>query len=259
MRVAVLGAGPTGLVAAHTAQRLGAHVTIITKEDKPSFISGAQVLHKPISGLKINQDSFDVRYHKTGSRAGYALKVYGSATAPCSWDLYPEGTLTSWPLRETYSHLWRELYMNMLFTELDPDMVEVLSEQFDLVFSSLPLPAIVQPPNYDLFTYQNVWIVQEERMPLKNNDHWIHYLGDMDSEPYRTSLINGYYGVEYSHQPEERQDAVHVRKPLTVQGGDSARSELVPENVKLIGRYGKWQKGVLVHHAERDVEQELEK
>jgi len=260
MRVAVLGAGPAGLVAAHTAQRMGAKVTIITKEDKPSYISGAQVLHKPISGLDIEQNSFDVQYIKTGTREGYAEKIYGDREAPCSWDLYPEGVMASWSLREVYAHLWDQLYMNMIFSEITHRSVENVSDQFELVFSSLPLPFISQSREEHLFTHQNVWIsqVQPESMPLEGG-HWIHYLGDDTSVPYRMSYINGYYGIEYSLPPvDETLEYVRVSKPLAVTGGDETRARIVPGNVKLVGRYGKWQKGVLVHHSEQDVEKEME-
>lgn len=255
MKVAVLGCGPAGLIAAHTAERLGHNVHVFSRLVK-SNPSGAQVLHQPVKGLEIKP--FYVEYHKFGSRGGYAEKVYGNPEAPCSWDLYPAGVMNAWPMRETYDELWLRFGYRVRDLDLDNAQVQMLAMQYDKVFSTVPLPQIMPRMEWDIFSQQPVWISQG-KVDRPNKAEFIHYVGTPRPDWYRHSLIRSYASWEFSHEPVPGWpfDYVKIQKPLDVVGGDDTRRDLVPENVVLVGRYGEWRKGRLAHHAQEVVEEEL--
>lgn len=258
MKVVVLGAGPAGLIAAHTACRLGHDVTIITMEDKPSVISGAQILHEPVTGINAGP-GFEIMYIKQGTQEGYAEKVYGSPDAVCSWPLYPDGPMEAWPMIHTYAELWKMHHGRMIFAEMDYHRVDRLRQRFDAVFSSIPLPQIMHSPEWELFSQQAVWI---STLYEAGEGDWIIYHGE-DAPQYRSSQIRGIMHVEYPNEKAVHRTGVplpnlrRVVKPLDVDGGDETRQGIVPDGVHLVGRYGQWRKGVLAHHAQTQVEEVL--
>jgi hypothetical protein len=70
----------------------------------------------------------------------------------------------------------------------------------------------------------------------------IHYYGD-DAECYRSSWIGAHKSIEYpSNARLTGPAAVAVEKPLSFAGAPDPR-------VNMVGRYGQWQKGVLVDDA----------
>lgn len=256
MKVAVLGCGPAGLIAAHAARHLGHKVSVYSRLEK-SVIRGAQVLHAPVEGLDNLSDPFDVNYHKIGDAEGYADKIYGTPNAPTSWETYPEGPMQAWSLMIYYNHLWSQWEASIFDTELSYGQASAIADRHDMVFSTVPLPSIMRSPEWDIFIQQPVNIMSKPMVfnPGPWDGDWIEYDGS-ESPWYRRSMINGWYSEEY---PEEVEVAgtVRITKPLDVVGGDTTRKEIVPAGVTLVGRYGEWRKGRLVHHAQEAVQEAL--
>lgn len=261
MRVAVLGCGPAGLIAAHTAERLGHDVVVASRRVK-SVISGAQVLHMPIEGVTDWRESFDVEYIKRGDQGGYAAKVYGDPSAPCSWPLYPAGPMDAWPMRATYDRLW-DAWEDRIehHDNVDRGWFEDVCIGNDVVFNTIPLPQVLKDPEWDIFSQQEVWVIQASQPTTNRRPNQITYMGSGMYPWYRHSFIQGILSWEYASHPTLQEVAyksfgapVRVVKPLDVVGGDDTRKELVPDNCVLVGRYGQWKKGELAHHAQEQVE-----
>ena len=238
-RIAVLGCGPAGLLAAHACQLSGNLVDIYSVY-RPSPIGGAQFLHREIPGITDPSPDGKVYFVHVGSDVGYAIKVYGNAGAPTSWKEYHDGEHDVWNMRRAYARLWADYEKLIIDAPLDADRVDALVRSYDMVFSTIPLKAICRRPQEHTFDDQPVWISNEDRY---TDDNQIVYNGlDPEVAPwYRASKIFGVPGVEYPAPPVGI-DAVRVSKPL--------RNDCTchPE-VTLLGRYGKWQKGELIHHA----------
>lgn len=239
MNVAVLGCGPAGLMAAHAASQEGATVTIYSIRAK-SIISGAQYMHDPIPGLTDETPDGYVTYLKHGTRAGYAEKVYGSRDAPCSWDSFDHGQVPAWRMEYAYNLLWERWESAIVGETIIGDDIDSLIYTHDLVISSVPKPSLCMKGSQHSFTHKDIWIADYNSIPLGLDDNVILYNGDPLDHWYRASNLWGHEATESTTPMTGARKGI---KPLTndctCHDGKIAR----------VGRFGRWEKGVLVHHA----------
>lgn len=250
-RVAVLGCGPAGLLAAHAVALAGHEPMIISEAARKSEIPGAVYLHKPIPEVTTAVPDATVRFVKLGSREGYAKKVYGSRFAPCSWDKFDEGEYPAWSLAKAYNTLW-DRYMHLIAEQtVGPADVEVLSEAFPLVVSTIPATALCANPDHE-FRSKTVWFQSGARPEVLNYSeeegarecNVIIYDGRPGRQHYRTSHLFGDGSTEYASLPA-------LPRPNTVKSGFKPLGtdcDCFPEVLRA-GRFGTWQAGVLSHHA----------
>ena len=260
-QVAILGSGPAGLLAALACEQNGVEPVIYAKGDKsPMF--GAMYLHEPIPALTddITAPDLNITVIKSGTRAGYAENVYADPNAPCSWDVIPEGDTPAWDLHAAYDKLWERYEPYIRKIEITPHNLGSLPVNFPLVLCSIPAPALCRSGH--LFHGQDIWVVHGPGKALikgVNDDDLMYYNGTTPRDGgfpwYRFSQIKGYQAWEYStdHGITEEEanwgrELARGTKPLHTNcdcwiGYDSFRR---------IGRFGKWEKGVLTHHAYAD-------
>jgi hypothetical protein len=236
MNVAVLGCGPAGLMAAHAVALNGCNPVILSKK-QPSVIGGAQYLHEPIPKITGKEPDGRVNFIHYGTETGYAQKVYGNPCAPTSWTTYPVGYHSIWNLRKAYEKLWSKYESKIYDFTLTPDSVEDIQEEYDLVFSTVPLVSLCQNPSHG-FENQEVWIIYGQTV-LGGGEDRIIYDGSTDFPWYRWSYLFGWSGIEY---PNMVHGGLRLRKPL----GTTCNCH--PGTTRL-GRYGTWNKGALTHHA----------
>ena len=244
--VFVLGCGPSGLVAAHAASALGYEVTVLSRRRK-SQLWGCQYLHRTIDGLpKVN--GAEVSYTLEGTVEGYLDKVYG--------DDY-DGTVSpqemtefhyAHDLRKTYDHLWRNwgdrvvdvpVFNGQHAAGWIPDLCTS-----GIVFSTIPRTAMCANTKH-VFESVNVWAIGDsdsQRVPVRPpGDNQVICNGLRDVAWYRCSQVFGYATVEW---PDRRRPPFSgvalVEKPV------ATNCDCLPQ-VQYVGRYGAWQKGVLVH------------
>ena len=235
--VAVLGCGPAGLLAAHAATLSGVPQVDIYSVYRPSPIGGAQFLHRSIPEITTEDPDGKVYFTHVGTERGYAVKIYGEENAPTSWGEYHDGEHDVWNMRRAYAQLWATYEPRIIDRSVNPDSVEALSRSYDLVLSTIPLKAICRRTMFHEFESQDVFISNESF----TDENMIVYNGLHAAMWYRASRIFGVPGVEYPFPPPGK-ETVKVTKPLR------NACDCHPEIVRL-GRYGKWQKGELIHHA----------
>lgn len=246
MEVLILGCGPAGLIAAQAADAAGATVSIASKRTK-SVMPGAQFIHEPIPGLVGEQGARTITFEKIGTREGYAAKVYGSPDAPCSWDEFPEGEVVAYPIGAIYDRLWEKWSPEVVNEVVDAEWLryEISSEvEWDLIVSSIPAPAICHSRH--VFRHQDIYITDHAWRGV--GEDTIVYNGDTADHWYRSSKL---FGHEYTESTIRTPTAVHGMKPL------SNNCDCWQGKVLRIGRFGKWEKGVLVHHAYEEVTRAL--
>jgi hypothetical protein len=106
MKVAILGCGPAGLLAAHACYISDVEFDIYSKKRK-SELFGSQYLHNPIPELTpLSDTGVPVRYITLGSPEEYRRKTHGKW-----WDgqVAPEEfepDHTAWDIRQAYDQLW---------------------------------------------------------------------------------------------------------------------------------------------------------
>lgn len=239
MKIAILGCGPAGLLAAYACELHGHQPTVFSRKVK-SEQPGAQYVHEAIPGL--TGDPVDIKYAKLGSREGYARKVYGNPDAPCSWDAFPEGKVPGYNIVQAYDALWERYGAGVLNAPVDQELLAYVQQQYDKVFSTVPAPLLCYGDCH--FHSSSVWIAPTPRSICEQlGDPCIVYNGQESDLYYRTSLMGGQGYTEYgaSGRPDLHV-AVRGTKPLRT----SCRCR---PNIIRLGRFGQWKKGVLVHDA----------
>ena len=261
--VAILGCGPAGLMAAHACALSGVRHAVFSKPQH-SVLGGAQFLHSPIPGLTDQLPEAVVNYCVIGDAATYQAKAYGQGHQPSfvSFDnVLNRSTQPAWNLVSAYSKLW-DAYEKTIndFTVKAEHMTDGTFDQFDLVISSIPRPFLCkqqssspadQMPNGHVFNYQTIKImpgqcfVPDSWHGGPSNMH-IFYNGSPDQSWYRSCNLWGYRFTEFGgHLSLPYQDMVPARKPLT----HNCDCHSDTDKLMFVGRYGKWQKGVLAHTA----------
>jgi hypothetical protein len=240
MRIAVLGCGPAGLLAAHAIEQSG-HMPIIYSIPARSQMSGAMYLHEPIPGLTDDTPDFELEITKVGTREGYARKVYGAADAPVSWDLFKAGTTPAWSLSAAYDRLWKRYEAAINPYTIGPAELDSIVRANDIVFSSIPAWRLCTKGEQHFFNAADIW-VKSKSVPM-GDDSVMMYSGDPHDAWYRMSLIQNLLAVEYGHFVTR---AMKGSKPI------ATNCDCRPE-IRRIGRFGKWKKGVLTHHTYSEV------
>ena len=260
--VAIFGCGPSGLFAAWAAIQSGAkRITIISKKRR-SELFGAQYLHMPIPG--IDAESTEIEYRLVGTEENYRQRVYGdNYFGPTSVDEFA-GFQEAWDIRETYNRLYDrfESYIAPVQGGLDgAGLRKMLSDPlkgYDLIFSTIPLPSICMNPSVHKFRAQRIWAIGDapERgqhcpVPCDKNRIICNGLPQDPGEPdwYRVSNVFGHTTAEWPawFYPNETVPAAEVRKLI------STTCDCHPE-LRLLGRYGRWEKGILAHQSYNEVE-----
>lgn len=252
-KVAILGCGPSGLLAAHAAQINRCDFEIFSKK-RPSELYGSQYLHEPISGITGLPEA--VSYRLEGTPEGYRRKVYGD-----DWD----GTVSpedlewehwAWDIRSAYDELWRRYQDEVVDLQITGSMIQLNAdiglERFDVVISTLPRKVWAVPG--DKFESAKVYAIgdapeRDQEVPFKPaQNNTILCDGTEDVGWYRASRVFDYATIEWplSAKPPVPGLSV-VEKPLRYIGADNPANEITH-----LGRYGKWEKGVLTTDAFND-------
>lgn len=247
-KVLIFGCGPAGLIAAQAAEReFGAELLIISVK-RPSQLYGCQYLHAPIPGISAQQEY--VEYRLEGNVEDYRKKVYGSLTPPVSPQQY-EGDHYAWDLRSTYLRLWESFETMVSNVKIMSDEVGPMLNYFkpDVVISSIPLPAICQTPTMHAFTSVSCWAIGDapelgQHVPLAPPEFTVVCNGTKDVGWYRISNVFGYSTMEWPGHKSKPPvtGVVPFDKPLV------SNCDCMPSILR-VGRYGRWQKGVLSHEA----------
>jgi hypothetical protein len=250
--VAVIGCGPAGVLAAYAALQEGAEVTVWSPPGVgKSPIHGAQYIHGEVVGLPESAEPFYVRYRYVGTEEGYRQKIYGDSvpTNGTSWGMFRPKEL-AWPMGAVYDYLWNVVELNAAVGYRVLTGVDLLRmvEEYDYVLNTAPLNKLTG----GTFTMEEVYALPKNMLRVPENEIW--YLGDED-RAYRASNIAGHPSTEYPTREAvpawNRAKATRVIKPLDCQ------VEL--PGVYRLGRYGKWQKGQLAHHAYEEARTILQK
>lgn len=230
-------------MAAHAAAIEGHDIVIVSKARK-SYMRGAQYLHEPIP-LATRSPGFQVRYNLKGSTDQYRAKVYGPGY---KGTISPEELADDHPaydIREAYDALWDAYgsYTN----EDDLSKVGQIDKAIewckpDLTISTIPADLLCYADHN--FQAEYIWSHGGDTWRgIASENNTVTCNGLPSSSWYRAAQIQGHITVEWPHRVRPPLEGVHlVTKPL------KTNCVCRPEIVRM-GRYGKWQKGVLSHTA----------
>ena len=155
----------------------------------------------------------------------------------------------AWDLRKTYDAAWEVFSDQIADTIVNPVDIEEFTAQFDLVISTIPAWSICLRPQEHYF--ESISTLVQKNMDFANfpaladlGENWVVYNGTHDYAWYRASNIFGHTSVE-------ARSAAHLvmnknwEPGFKIVGTDC---DCHPTVVKT-GRMGRWERGVLTHHA----------
>jgi len=269
--IAVLGCGPAGLLAAWAAYTRGHEVHVFSIKVK-SPIGGAQYLHRAISGLTHLAPDSTITHVVHGDAGGYQAKAYGTGAQPAfvSFDhVADDMPQPAWNLRAVYDQLW-DFFGDQIYNEpVDGTWVEANRRKFKMIVSSVPKRALCRTLDPSIrmqgvptqvthqFSTQQIQILNR-CLPggPEGPDNTLYYDGSDAVSWYRASKIFGTGSTEWGSAvqlPFPSQDVVKVWKPVATNCDCDKRIR----NLMCVGRFGKWQKGELTHHAYENVMERL--
>jgi len=235
MDIAVLGCGPAGLLVADAVERAGHKPHIYSRKEK-SVIPGSQHLQGYIPGITPDYPDSAVMFVRMGTKEGYAEKVYGDPYHECGWPNY-DGVFKSWSVFKAYDKLWEKWEGEIVDHEINAITLQNLIEAYATIFSTIPQPSLCHGRhNFDGIPY---WIKPSITPRADQHREVVVFNGLPDDHWYRWSILGGKESLEstaplnYSHEG---------RKAI------SNDCDCWPE-IHRLGRWAKWQHGVLLHHA----------
>lgn len=256
----ILGCGPAGLMAAHAAAMRDHDVVILSKKRK-SEMFGCQYLHRPIP-LVTQGEPVNVEYRLQGSPDEYRRKVYGDQRVQTSPETL-DADHPAWDIRDAYDQLWKMYGQYVIDIDLAGGNMEhttthTLLEQADVTYSTIPAPLLCKRLDDHQFLAEKVWAIGDapERgvfSPVTTDENSVLCNGEPSPSWYRVSNVFGYNTVEWpGGRKPPVENVAEVVKPVRT------NCDCRP-NINRLGRYGKWQKGVLSHEAFYEVYDGLEK
>lgn len=256
-QIFVLGAGPAGLLAAEAAHERGYEVQVVSKPGpagKPakSQLYGCQYLHAPVPRtLPFAGHARKVDYMLVGSSDGYRDKVYGrDYIGPVSPDEFgPMQNHEAWDIRRVYDELWLRWSPSIMPVRITPQKVEeMLGYKVKHVLSTIPATMLCTDEEHK-FPAAQIWAFGESPnriSPISIKPFTVVCNGEPGQAWYRAANVFGYTTVEWPASRKPPIDGVvPVFKPLRT----DCDCWLKDSRFKRLGRFGKWQKGVLVHEA----------
>jgi hypothetical protein len=259
VKVAILGCGPTGLLAAHgvrmAGEAMGRPVEVqIFSNKRKSPLYGCQYLHGSIPGLEL--PSQRVSYQLLGDVDTYRKKVYGGdEDVAVSPELLSKAH-TAWDIRAAYDQLWKMYEPSVVdyFFSIGSWRLlrrQLAEEQFQLTFTALPAPVLCTDTTKAICTFESqpVWAMGDApdlgrfaEVPVGVQARTVVCNGLPGDPWYRASRVFGHATVEWPVDATPPHGASRVLKPLSTTCACN-------RGVIRLGRYGLWQKGVLAHSA----------
>lgn len=238
LKVAILGCGPAGLLAAHAAMLHG-HDYAIFSRPVASQLRGAQYLHESVPDLHLPGPRA-IYIFKYGDEAGYAKKLYNDPNKETSFGKMKSGPHLGWSLQCTYELLWARHEDRIVPSEIRAEDISWYEKRYNFILSTIPQKFLCQNPAHE-FTYVTEY-VRSGRLFLGERDvpaNHIVYNGLPNYQWHRASNLDGALEYEFA-QPVPGADK--VMKPQWTD------CDCNP-GVHRLGRYGKWQRDELVTDA----------
>jgi len=259
MRIIVLGCGVQGMLAAHAIARNG-HEPVIISDDRPkSKVSPSQFLLREIPGITDEVHRLNLVIEKRGSQAGYAKRVYGSYNAESSWSEVGAGTHDIWLLKEAYDLLWAKYAGCISNEKINTAKIQELLCDYAVVISTIPAPPLCLADHH--FDMIPVWILEVLGTERSSFAPLMIYNGDPDQPNQganwsRYSSIRGHETWEYTHdiggsRPGVRRGVKPTGNNCDCWDAAGERGDR-PLQLRPVGRFARWERGVLMHHAFED-------
>lgn len=260
MKVAVLGCGPTGMLAVEAAVRLGIEEIKVLSYKKPSPMYGAQYLQKPIPGFDLPTRM--INHSMVGDLLDYRHRIYGENVDGSIWANTSAtaivGDFPGQDIRFLYRELWAKYEHLIVDVGVDHDTVAELVANGWTVLSTIPRKQMCYLKYHCFFEETDIIAAGDApdlgiKIPIPDfgiEGDFVRYSGS--ENPWcRISNIFDHVTVEWP--VSEGIEQVKKDFPTATLWGKPLKTTCTcwtrTGRVHFLGRYGEWHKGVLAHDA----------
>jgi hypothetical protein len=248
-QAAILGAGPSGMMAAYAAAQCGYDPVIFDQDpDKTRRNSGVFYLH---SDCDLALEPIEIRQRVIGAVGmsqdevayAYGMKVYGRKVAKTSViDVLKTPTVVGYDATKALDLLWDMFGKNVKLGKIKVGDIKTLPHLYNRVISTLPA-TIWAEDRKEEFEFEKLWM---KVLPAPEGESFTYYNVNPFMNWYRASAIFGRFIYEYAHgeAPFDTTPS-NVYEVTKVIKGPVLRPPY--PNVLYIGRYGAWDKTQLTH------------
>jgi hypothetical protein len=226
-------------MAAWACYNKGYDVTIISDTKSKPLVSGMTYLHKPCdipgSISRVLQEAvLQENVPLDICAMSYSFKVYGCVNIPNSINKLskPISQKLIWDMSYAVDYLWQIFQDKITIFTIDVNDIFSLSEKYDLVYCTIPRNIYD-----DSCKYSTSYLFYSK---VKTNDNLVFYDISPSSPVYRFGVIYNQYFIESNSKISSTQ--ISMDKVISC---DKLHLKF-PDNVVLVGRYGEWDKSVLV-------------
>lgn len=251
MKAVVFGSGLSGIFAAWACHESGVDYVVYTDKVVKPTVQGFMYLHKPcglpLSSELLKQHVVPMAGDPNKASEFYSNRVYGNPSIPNSLKYaFDNPEVQIWNMHAAIEHIWGHIGDRVKPRVIKnlAEVVSITSHEADLGFSTIPLPVLDKDGIYN--SVEAYVTVSPDPSAMYNA---VYYNGGVEDEPaYRWGVINGQRFTESRVKPGRVVHKVTFAK----------YAPRVPDNLKLVGRYGAWDKTHLAHVVYDKVKRALE-
>lgn len=240
MKALIFGSGLSGLFAAWACHEKGVDYVVYTDKVAKPKVKGFVYLHHhcglPVKSTLLRQIVLPEGVDPFKASDFYSKMVYASPDIPNSLlSVYREPVVTIWNMEQAVDYIWGVIGDKVkLRTVRDLDEVlDITTREADIGFSTIPLTEIDKNGIY-YFVESYVTVTPDQT----STEDVVYYNGGLtDEKAYRWGTINGQKFRESRDKPGRI-----VRKVVFAR-----YMPRVPDNLRLVGRYGAWDKTQMAH------------
>lgn len=248
--IAIIGSGISGLMVAWACEQSSVGYAVYTDKVVKPKVAGFMYLHDacgmPLQQYELTQRIVPEGVDISDAAKFYSMRIYGTEMIGNSLPSIAENPVVKiWNMTEAVDHIWEHIEGKVKRkTFRDLDHILDFSEDYDLVFSTVPLDKMDK--RCGVYFYNECYV--ETKLESKCTRNWVEYNGgDEHLRPHRWGCLFGHSFSESNSKPGKIMKKVAFGKNYPD----------VPENVILCGRYGAWDKTILVDDVYRMVREKL--
>ena len=255
MKVAILGAGPSGMMAAHAVAQYGHEIVIFDKNpDQSRRNSGVYFLHE---NCHLLLDPVTIEQTLLGGHGmtdeevshAYGMKVYGQDIAKTSvLEARKTRKVKGYNAGKAIDVLWH-LYGNFINRQEIGSFpgVAAMKTNYDVIISTIPAWVLFPDLSFDSV---ETWI-EVGTAPL--DEHFLYYNVNPYIPWYRCSAMFGVFTREFGwDQVLKKREGYQyhlVKKVIGIRRGELPKDK----RIWFTGRFGAWDKSILTHTVYYDI------
>lgn len=250
-KIAILGAGPSGLFAAHACAQYGHSITIFDKNPSSTRQNaGVFYIHANCDLLLDEEEIKQIVLGTLGKSEEeiakeYGQKVYKQNIPKVSiLEALHRPTIVGYNAVQAINRLWYLYEEFIKITEIKGfNDISLLLNKFDKIISTIPAQILFPNHNYEFVT---AWL-SFNQAPLEEQSYVFYSISPTHSWYRMSSIFDSFvteYPGHYYNEIDNFESFIKIKKVIKV------TPELPKiENLFLVGRYGAWDKSCLSHDA----------